>query len=635
VQIDNGSPAGGGSVSDLGGDAGQLKRYLGAIRRRWPILVACVVLAALVGWVTTPSGDGGAGASAKPYYKATHTLIDNTPNTGGDSSTDAGTTLATAAFYVTTGDVPVRTAAKLGTGVDIVLASVSATARGDVGSLEVSTVSDNPDEAVRLADTAASELVTYLGETESAAYNLELSTTQARMEKLKTDRKVLEDQIAITPIEERPTATPELDSIINQYRVAYERYSQLVAQGEPSAGLRTVQAATAIPITVDEYETERASIIAGSFTQGVTPTTRVSTSTTSSQPASAPLRAGAGGFLGLLLGMAIVLLLDRFDTRLRRRESVEAATGLPVLAEIPPLDRHAQHETRILAAAEPRSSTAEAYRVARTAIVFARTATPKATAVNGAEVVDAPKRGEVIMVTSPNPGEGKTTSCANLAAVFAEGGQSVLVIDCDFRRPRIHKYLAEGLSLTSGFESDRESTSVIAAKGQLKALASDLPGVRLVTGIGEAFPDASPIEIVTYQRQVIEFAREHFDIVLLDTAPFLTTNDASELLNETDVVVLVVRSGRTQFESAKRAAELLKRIDAPVLGVVLTGSADASAAQYYYRYYLDQDGSTRRRSTPEPEPAPPAANGHTPANGTSNGAGSEPLPLEGLRFPKR
>ena len=85
-----------------------------------------------------------------------------------------------------------------------------------------------------------------------------------------------------------------------------------------------------------------------------------------------------------------------------------------------------------------------------------------------------------------------------LAAVFAEGGQSVLVIDCDFRRPRIHKYLADDMSLTTGFSSDRESSNIIAANGELKAVATDLPGVRLVTGMGEAFPDASPIEIVSF-----------------------------------------------------------------------------------------------------------------------------------------
>lgn len=626
MQIDNASPAGGGSVSDLGSDAGQLTRYLGAIRRRWPVLVACVVLGALLGWFTTPSAESAADVVAEsPYYKATHTLISDTEaDITGEGGGSGGANLAQAAFLVTTGDVPVRTAAKLGVAPEVIFSSVQATPRGDVSSLEISAYAQSPEEAVRMADAAASELVTYLGETESARYNQELADLQARLDKLKADRAALEAQLAITPPELRPTSSPELDSIINQYRIAYDRYSLKVAEGEPSAGLRTIQAATAIPITADDYDAQRASIALGASETGAVTTTTVAerTSGASAAPPSAPTRAAAGGFLGLLIGVTVVLLLDRFDTRLRRREAVEAATGLPVLSEIPPLARKEQHETHILAAAEPRSSTAEAYRVVRTAMVFARTpATKAADAVDrsGSGSGDAPaKLGEVIMVTSPNPGEGKTTSCANLAAVFAEGGQSVLVIDCDFRRPRIHKYLADGMSLTAGIESDRDASDVIAAHGELKAVASDLPGVRLVTGMGEAFPDASPIEIVAYQRQVIDFARQHFDIVILDTAPFLTTNDASELLSETDVVVLVVRAGKTQFASARRASEFLRRLDAPVLGVVITASADVTAAQYYYHYYLDSEGGGKKRRSEAAE-APQAlpASGANATNGTN------------------
>jgi capsular exopolysaccharide synthesis family protein len=604
VQIDNGSPAGGGSVSDLGSDAGQLTRYVSALRLRWPILIACLALGAVVGWVTTPDPQTVTQRlQESSYYKATHTLISDIESDLTGEGGGSGANLAQAAFLVTTGEVPVRTAAKLNVPQEVIFSTVQATPRGDVASLEISAYAESPEEAVRVADTAASELVSYLGETNSNRYQNTLTELQAQVDTLKEKRTVLEQQLAITPPESRPNSTPELDSVINQYRIAYDRYSLKVAEGEPSAGLTTIQAATPIPITPGEYAAQRASIVLDDAAAAATTTTTIAADDASglpAQPPSAASRTAAGGFLGTLIGIAIVLLLDRFDTRLRRREAVEVATGLPVLSEIPPLPRKAQHETHILAAAEPRSSTAEAYRVVRTAMVFARApqtkaSTPSAVDWSGTGNVAPPKRGEVIMVTSPNPGEGKTTSCANLAAVYAEGGQSVLVIDCDFRRPRIHKYLADDMTVATGFATGRDSSKIIAANGELKAVATDLAGVRLVTGMGEAFPDASPIEIVAYQRQVIEFAREHFDIVILDTAPFLTTNDASELLSETDVVILVVRAGKTQFASAKRASEFLQRLDAPVLGAVITGSADATAAQYYYHYYLDHSIEKKRR----------------------------------------
>jgi capsular exopolysaccharide synthesis family protein len=610
-------------MSDLGGDAGQLTRYLGAIRRRWPILVACIVLGAVIGAVTTQQAEATRSITTKNYFKATHTLISDSVFVPVDDKAGTGTgNLSQDAFLVTTGEVPVRTANKLGLPLEAILSSVTASPRGDVSSLEITAFAASPDDAVRLADTSATELMAYLGETASARYNKQRDDVLARLDDLKKQRTVLEQQLAVTPVDQRPLATPELDSVINQYRVTYEQFQQLAAQGQPSAGLRTIQASTPIEITSDQYASERSQIIAGASAAAPTTTTtdvKKSASSAPAPPASAPVRAGAGGFLGLLVGISLVLLLDRFDTRLRRRETVEAATGLAVLSEIPPLDRKEQHETHVLAAAEPRSSTAEAYRVVRTAMVFARSDFTKST-----KSTLSPKRGEVVMVTSPNPSEGKTTSVANLAAVFAEGGQSVLVIDCDFRRPRIHRYLAEGFDLDGEHDDDPLSMTITAANGKLKAMPTDIEGVRLVTGMGEAFPGANPIEIVQFQREVIEFARQHFDIVMLDTAPFLTTNDASELLEETDVVFLVVRSGKTPYAAANRASEFLRRLDAPVLGVILTASADATAAQYYYHYYLGTEGSRRRAVT------------EAAANGNGNGSLEkvtvpEPQPHENSR----
>jgi Mrp family chromosome partitioning ATPase len=114
--------------------------------------------------------------------------------------------------------------------------------------------------------------------------------------------------------------------------------------------------------------------------------------------------------------------------------------------------------------------------------------------------------------------------------------------------------------------------------------------VRLVNGLGENDPDANPLDVLAMQRKVIQATRSSFDMILLDTAPLLTTNDASELLSETDQVLLVVRSGKTKVESARRVTEVLERFNAPVIGVVMNDSTEAQTAQYYYGIYTSRSG---------------------------------------------
>jgi len=196
----------------------------------------------------------------------------------------------------------------------------------------------------------------------------------------------------------------------------------------------------------------------------------------------------------------------------------------------------------------------------------------------------------VIMVTSAAPSEGKSTTTANLAAVFAESGASVLVVNCDFRRPSIHKY----------FDVDDEPRRVHETK---------IDGVKIVTNV-LSDPAANPSQVVAAQRQVVAAARGRFDVILLDTAPLLTANDAIEMVGSADLVVIVARSEETSFDNARRAAEVLQRLDAPLAGVVLTAVKGATNDYYYYYQPGRAEGGA-------PRPVPGSV---TAANGTTNGA---------------
>ncbi len=127
--------------------------------------------------------------------------------------------------------------------------------------------------------------------------------------------------------------------------------------------------------------------------------------------------------------------------------------------------------------------------------------------------------------------------------------------------------------------------------------ATDVPGVQLVTQVTRSDSDATPSDVVAAQRHLVAHARNSFDIILLDTAPILTTNDAAELLTVVDHVVLVVSAGHTKADSAARAAELLERRGRSPLGVALIGTRDVPNSSEYY--YSDDDpylvASTRRR----------------------------------------
>ncbi len=614
MRIDTGSTPPAPVVTvEQGGDTTQLRRYVRAIRRRWPVLLVFVVLGALVGWVSTPAARG-AFVDDATFYQATHTMLVDT----GDSSNGSSFNLDQAAFLANKGDVSKAVADRLGIPLADVETNVSGSALSGVASIQITAVSPDSGKVVVLADTTADELSKYL----VAANDLRYTSERDRLIGAKDQAKQTQDDArqALARDPSSPELQSQYDSAVNAYTTAYERFTQFATTDKPTLGLSTVQAASAQSISRAEYNALRDQIGAAPTLNGAAPSTTIVSTTPSgsTKPASAPLRAVAGAFMGLLLGIIASLLLDRYDTRLRQREELEAATGLPVLAEIPPLTTQQQGETEVVAFTSRRSRAAEAYRVVRTALIFAHAAanedaaaelngngqastngtngTNRHGSANGADearlddLTTAPL-GQVVMVTSPGPDEGKTTTVSNLAAVLAEGGLSVLVINCDFRRPRIQKYLLEKGSTPE----ETDQLGLIAETGQVRAVATMVPRVRLVTGIGEGDLDANPIEIVAVQKRLIAFARLHYDIVLLDTAPFLTTNDASDLLVDADSVIMVARCGKTRKEAARRAAELLFRLEAPLLGTVFTDSADAPSAEYYYHYYLE-DTEPRPRS---------------------------------------
>lgn len=214
------------------------------------------------------------------------------------------------------------------------------------------------------------------------------------------------------------------------------------------------------------------------------------------------------------------------------------------------------HDPALIALRDPRSQAAEAYRTLRTNIQFSS--------------LDKPLRS--LLATSTSPDEGKSTMVANLAITMAQAEQRVILVDCDLRRPSLHTLF--GLSNEDGL------TTVILAQDQapLPLQPTEVPGLSLLTS-GPLPP--RPADILGSRRMeaVIARLRAEADIVLFDTPPVVAVTDAAVLATRVDGVLLVFQAQRTTRERARQARQILEKVKANIVGVVLNN------AEIEYGYY--------------------------------------------------
>jgi len=208
----------------------------------------------------------------------------------------------------------------------------------------------------------------------------------------------------------------------------------------------------------------------------------------------------------------------------------------------------------------PKSPVAEQFRTIRTNIQFAN--------------VD--EELQTMIVTSSGPAEGKSTTTANLAVVFAQQGKRVLLIDADLRKPTVHyTFRTEnhiGLSNVLTRQASLEEAVTVTAQDKLWVLPS-----------GPIPPNPSELLGSKGMKTLLEEAKDKYDVIILDTPPVLAVTDAQVIANLADGVVLVVSSGKTETVAAKKAKELLESANGKILGVVLNNKK-VQDSQYYYYY---------------------------------------------------
>ncbi len=588
-----------------------LRQYVAVLRRRWKWIVLGLIVGLAAGYASTLLQKEK--VDPTKYYKATNTLILNGFDPSGQGSTNVPN-LQQAAFLVRSADVTNEVATTTGLSVETVNNQVAAFARSDVLAIDVTAISTDPQTAVTLADTAAGVLNNYLASDATNQRSATVNEVAQKMDELEARVNELDAQIAERPPESADILKATRDGVYNQYRLAVEEFQGLANQDDPTGALSTLQTATPVQINARAYNQRLQDNLnaRGSANVGVV-TAQASTSNETdlgtSGPVSKSTRTAIGGATGLVLGLITAFVVEAWDDRLRRRDRVERVTGLPVIAEVPVLSKKQRSNTFVPAVDAPRSRAAERFRAVRTSVMFAaQQAGPLSQPVGPGTPTgqNSPKhRTPVVMVTSPNPSEGKTTTVVNLAAVFGDSGMRTLLIDCDYRKPSVGKYLAP-VPL-----ADRSQ----ACETRLSNVWY-VPAPRNTENWGE---------IVAQLRTNVETLRDDYDIVLLDTPPMLATNDATDLLAVADTVLLVLRAGQTRSGPAEGVANLLGRFRADVLGIVLNGcnSADMDSGYgYSYGYYGGDGGyfvdeTTRRK--PSAAPVSSTANGSTNGNGNGNG----------------
>ncbi|HET8931008.1 MAG TPA: P-loop NTPase [Acidimicrobiales bacterium] len=554
-----------------------LRHYAGVLRRRARISVICLAGGLLLGLVASFF------IKQEPvttrYYKAVNTLVMS--GDGGSGTGTQGYTLERAKQLVMDQRLIDVAAKKVGWGPVVTGHHLAANVRGEQFAIDVVGIAQSRKTAEQLADTAASTLARMADEEASKAYQSLYDDLTKQQEALQKQLDALQDD----------SAQAAQQVIVNGQLSAVK--SQLAAMGDsPSKlGLATAQEAHAIEINKAGYQArlDNAINLPGQYQQGnqpVTPSDQLIDETDLSRP-TVPSRIQLiliGGAIGLAIGIVLSFIIEAWDDKVRSRARVESLCDLPVLAEIPNLNSDEAATHAVAMVDSPKSPIAERYRATCTAALFSlgESATERPLGIGENDDSDRP-HAPVILVTSPNPSEGKTTTSANLAAAFADTGRRVLAVDADFRRPALAKFLAPVANLDdphAPWSTRIEGVSFLAAPHDVGAVG----------------------DTVFELRKLIAHHQNQFDIVIVDTPPMLTTNDAIDLLAAADATLLVLRAGRTRTNSAQRAATVLSRLRADVLGVVLNGCDRKEMENYYgygygdtYYYYGDSRSSSKKK----------------------------------------
>ncbi len=288
------------------------------------------------------------------------------------------------------------------------------------------------------------------------------------------------------------------------------------------------------------------------------------------------LNLGLALLVGLFGGIALALVMERLDNTIKSPDEVERIMGIPVLGIVPSVSEEKAKDNHVdlYAVRRPKSPAAEAFRMIRTSLTLATPSSPPKT----------------ILITSPQVGGGKTFISLNLAAVYAQLGSRVVLVDCDLRKSRLHRILevkgSPGLS------------NYLAGSIDVKSIITSVNG-RLGDNIDVSFIPAgtvppNPVELLNSKpfEYLIELLKKEYDHIILDSPPLIGFADALVLSRLADGTILVIRNERTPKPAARHAVSQIRQVGGKILGAILNDVKASRKGYYYYSkhyYYYYHD----------------------------------------------
>lgn len=294
--------------------------------------------------------------------------------------------------------------------------------------------------------------------------------------------------------------------------------------------------------------------------------------------APTPLRNAILGLaVGLALGLGMAFLYEYMDNTMKTTEETERIVGAPVLGTIP-LEKYEKGVKRRLSVIEaPSSPAAESYRVLRNSLDF----------------INFEHEMKTLIVTSAAPAEGKSTVAANLAASLSQAGKKVVLLSSDFRRPTTESFF--GVTNLIGL------SDVLLGTHSLKS-ALQRPGDEslLVLTSGKMPPNPAELLSSTKMQSLVDELEEWADWVIIDTPPLLAVADPASVARWADGVLMVSQAGRSTRDASRKAVELLGKVGARIIGVVIWGLQEGKDGQGYgyyaggYYYYASYYSGTEQ-----------------------------------------
>lgn len=566
----------------------ELSDYVAILRRRWPWLLAPLLLVPALALLFTLRQDDVYSATARVLLaeSAAQEAVD-----GGINNTSArARELNNEINLARSDDAEASVRQLLGLDDDDPLPSGTITADSTSDVLEFQFEASTPENAATIANTWAEAYVALKQSDAAASITATVNELEATLQELRDERaavradlEALEDRLARASEEARPSLQLQVD-----------REASAIS-GE--LGLIDAQIAANIQsITRLELSGELAATGTARVFQRAAPPL-----SPTNAPASRNLVLGV--LVGLILGAALALLVENLDQTVKTSDDIQRL-GFNTLGAIPKPSKNLRRlELAMVGLTNPDSSVADAYQKVRTALQF--------TAIEG--------NIKSFVVTSPNQGDGKTTTSVNLAIAFSSIDQRVVLVDSDLRRPRVHSVF--NTSLVPGITDSLLDEIPLA---DIAVRTADSPDTLAALPAGTQPPNPATFLSSKMFHDLATDLTQSADLVVYDAPPVLAVADALSVSQHADGVVLVTFAGKTKRDDLQHAAQNIASAGSKLLGVVIVGVKDSGR---YGQYYSDEVHPAPGRSAPVPASTERGPELDTsPHSSDSNRVGSKPAP---------